>query len=104
MLKSVESQPIGQALATINIVINSAHQTGDMLDYIANVTQDSKGEIRRAMDLLSNATEFEEWDLDLREVGLQLPPKNSPMQAPQNQQKGIPPVARNLLTDAPTEV
>lgn len=104
MLKSVESQPIGQALATINIVINSAHQTGDMLDYIADVTQDTKGEIRRAMDLLSNATEFEEWDLDLQEVGLQLPPKNAPMQAPQNQQKGIPPVARNLMFDAPKEV
>jgi len=104
MLKSVERQPIGQALATINIIINSAHQTGDMLDYITDVTQDSKGEIRRAMDLLSNATEFEEWDLDLREVGLQLPPKNAPTQVPQNQQKGIPPVARNLMFDAPTEV
>jgi hypothetical protein len=109
MLKSVESQPIGQALATINIVINSAHQTGDMLDYIADVTQDSKGEIRHAMDLLSNATEFEEWDLDLREVGLQLPPKTLPT-APlkpitqKPNQVGLPPVARNLMFEPPKEV
>jgi hypothetical protein len=109
MLKSVENQPIGQALATINIVINSAHQTGDMLDYIADVTQDSKGEIRHAMDLLSNATEFEEWDLDLREVGLQLPPKTLPT-APlkpitqKPNQVGLPPVARNLMFEPPKEV
>jgi hypothetical protein len=80
-----------------------------MLDYIADVTQDSKGEIRHAMDLLSNATEFEEWDLDLREVGLQLPPKTLPT-APlkpitqKPNQVGLPPVARNLMFEPPKEV
>lgn len=99
MLRVVERQPINQALATINIVINTCHQTGDMLDYISEVTQDSKGEIRHTMDVLSNNTEFREWDLDLQEVGLQLPTQNAPIQKPQ--QTGVPPVARNL-SQAPT--
>jgi hypothetical protein len=100
MIKSVENQPIGQALATINIVINSVHQTGDMLDYIVDATQDSKGEIRHAMELLSNTTKFEEWDLDLQEVGLQLPQPNMPTQQ-KPKQIGIPPVARNLYLNDP---
>ena len=102
MLLNIGNQPINKALATINIVIGSVHQTGDMLDYIADVTQDSKSEIRHAMDLITNATEFKEWDLDLQEAGVQLPTYNKPPQAlPQTQPQTQPQepnysVARNL--------
>lgn len=77
MLKQVESQPIAQALATINIVINTCHQTGNMLDYIIEATSDYKGELYRAMNNLSNLThkspEMMAWNKDLRQVGTHIP-------------------------------
>lgn len=75
MIKAVEHQPIKQAFVNINIVINACHQTGDMLDYIIDYTNDSRGEIRHAMETLSNSPSFPDWDLDLQDVGLQLPAK-----------------------------
>jgi hypothetical protein len=89
MLKVVERQPISQALATINIVINSAHQTGDMLGYISDVTQDTTRDIRRAMDLLSNSADLTEWNKDLQTVQNTQNPK----------QVGLPPNTRNLMSD-----
>ncbi len=77
MIKAIESQPIKQAFVNINIIINTCHQTGDMLDYITNYTHDSKGEIRHAMETLSNSSGFPDWDLDLQNVGLQLPAKQT---------------------------
>jgi len=77
MLKQVESQPIGQALATINIVINTCHQTGDMLDYIVDATNDYKGKLYRAMNNLSSLTdsspEIQDWNKQLNQVGTKIP-------------------------------
>lgn len=83
MLKQVTSQPIGQALATINIVINTCHQTGDMLDYIVEETNDNKASLYRAMNNLSGLThsspEMKAWNKDLRQVGTNVPRPPKPI-------------------------
>jgi len=79
MIKQVERQPINQALATINIIINTCHQSGSMLDYICEVTSDYKAELFRAMQRLStltdNSVELKDWNKQLRQVGTKIPPK-----------------------------
>lgn len=64
----IENQQIKQALASINFVINIAHQTGEMSMYIANHTEESEQDILRTMERLSNSV-FPEWDYELKEIG-----------------------------------
>lgn len=86
---------INQALANINLVINVAHQTGDMVEYIAMHTGESTIGLRSLMKQLSNQTDFIDWDVQLKEIGSQFPRKNQirkpvpqlnePQQIPENQ-------------------
>jgi hypothetical protein len=93
LLKQIDSQPITQALASINIVLNTAHQTGDMLDYISEVTNESVKEIRGTMDSLSIATNHSQWDKELSAVGV-VYPQQQKTQKPKTNPR-VSPVARN---------
>lgn len=100
-LLNVQSLPLGIALATINDVIGTCHQTGDMLDYISDVTDDTAGEIRHAMDFVTNNMNFELQDIELQEIGVQIP------HAPINkkpQQNGVSPVPRNNLPQPANQI
>lgn len=68
MIGQIENQPIKQALASINVIINVAHQTGSMAMYISSYTGESEDDIINSMDRLSNNIPSE-WDTDLQEVG-----------------------------------
>lgn len=76
MIKSVQQQPIHKALATINEIINTCHQTGDMLEYICERTNDYPAEVFRTMSYLSSmndsSPEIQKWNQDLREIGSQI--------------------------------
>ncbi len=91
MLYNVLNQPIEQALATINIVINTSHQTGEMLDYITEVTSDSKSEIYRTMTYYSNMQprDYKAWDMDLQEVGSQYQNNNQQINNEQKTQNEL---------------
>lgn len=82
MIKQVESLPINQALVNINIIINTCHQTGGMIEYIVEATSDYKNELYRAMQNLSNLTnsspEIISWNKNLREVGTKMPVARKP--------------------------
>lgn len=68
LIGQIENQPIKQAFASINIIINIAHQTGSMAYYISSYTGESEQGILNMMDYLSsNITE--EWDLEIKEIG-----------------------------------
>lgn len=68
LIGNIENQPIKQAFASINIIINIAHQTGSMAYYISAYTGESEQDIVNVMDHLSNNIPSE-WDSDLQEVG-----------------------------------
>lgn len=76
-LQGIQQQPIDQALASLNIVINTAHQTGWMTDYIAQYTGESSRDLIREMTRLSNldlkSPDIKAWHGDLSGVGVQLP-------------------------------
>lgn len=72
MIGQLKSMPFSQALATINIIINTAHQTGGMVDYITQQTGDHEQELLTLLEDLSNRSDFSKWDAQLREVGVKI--------------------------------
>jgi hypothetical protein len=73
-LQSVSVNNTGNAIAVINLAINASHQTGSMMDYISsNANTDlSGGQIIELLDKLSAGTDVEEWNQELREVGVNI--------------------------------
>jgi hypothetical protein len=90
-LLQIPNMNINQALLNINIVINTAHQTGDMIDYIVDATGEYSRDIKNLMTQLSNQTDFRDWNKQLKGIGSQFPRKNKrflppqPLQEPQTQ-------------------
>jgi hypothetical protein len=72
LIKKLDSMSFGHALAAINIIINTAHQTGGMTAYIVEKTIDNDQELLNTLTYLSNKKDFTEWDNDLRSVGLKI--------------------------------
>tara|TARA_Y100000310_G_scaffold55023_1_gene50435 strand:+ start:17301 stop:18392 length:1092 start_codon:yes stop_codon:yes gene_type:complete len=69
-----DTRDIGQELASVNIAINTTHQTGDMLDYLEDYSEageysDPK-EIKQVMTQLSEGRSVPRWNKELREVGV----------------------------------
>jgi len=101
MIKQVEGLPINQALVNINIIINTCHQTGGMIDYIAEATSDYRNELYRAMQNLSNLTdsspEMISWNKSLREVGTKMPIVRKPKPITNVEQNPTPQKPTNIL-------
>lgn len=72
MIKKLSNLSFNESLAAINIIINTAHQTGGMIDYIVEKTIDNDQELLQTLTRLSNQTDFTDWDNDLRSVGLKI--------------------------------
>lgn len=72
LIKRLPSLSFNESLAAINIIINTAHQTGGMTDYIVEKTRDNDQELLQTLSNLSNQTDFTDWDNDLRSVGLKI--------------------------------
>ncbi len=77
-LQSVNNLPINQSFAVMNSIIGVCHQTGDMTDYISDVSSDYGKEIQRTMNILSNNPDLTEWDADLARIGLNIAAKPAP--------------------------
>jgi len=71
-LYNMDINDIKNAIAVISIALNACHQTGDMLDYIADEEGGSAQYYRGLLDQLSAGTNVEEWNRQLREVGVEL--------------------------------
>jgi len=61
---------LGEESATINMAINAVHQTGEMLDYIEDESEE-RG-IGETLSELSEGTGVPEWNKDLSTVGVQV--------------------------------
>lgn len=72
-IKQLQSLPIMQLFASINIIINTAHQTGSMAQYLADHAGESEEDILSLLDALSEGNEgvvpIKEWDKQIKEVG-----------------------------------
>lgn len=74
-LQAISDSNIKNSLAIISLALNAAHQTGDMLTYIA---EESGGDIYRAQELkayldeMTKGAKVEEWNQQLREIGVQI--------------------------------
>jgi len=73
-LQSISSDNVGNALAIISLAINSAHQTGDMLEYFSNQghTNLSKEQFKGFLTEMSSGDKVSEWNAQLREAGVEI--------------------------------
>lgn len=69
-LMNMDEDNIRESIATINIALNTAHQNGEMLEYIEQQTGDYN--LRATLDSLSAGEKVEEWNEELREIGVQI--------------------------------
>jgi len=69
-LESSNPENTQEFMASVNIALNAAHQTGAMTDYIEQDTM--AGNIEGVLEDLSAGTFVPEWDKQLREVGVQV--------------------------------
>lgn len=69
-LKSASLDNLPMFLSTINIAINTSHQTGSMTDYMDGGDDEIKDILN---DLTSGKHYLPEWNADLEEVGFQVP-------------------------------
>ena len=72
MIKNLNSLPLPKALANINIIINTCHQTGEMVEYISEHTGEADYYIKNKMqylsDLSDNSTEIKKWNEDINKL------------------------------------
>lgn len=84
LIHQLKSQPIDKALANINIIINTCHQNGDMLEYITEETSESVSHLKEVMSYYSNLSdsspEMKDWNKQLRGVGTKFPVVRRPKQ------------------------
>ena len=61
-------------MVVVNLAINATHQTGDMLDYISNYASGSgsSSEMKGFLDEMSSGSKAEEWNEQLREIGVNI--------------------------------
>ena len=70
-LQSINGQDLSNDLVNLNIALNTAHQSGSMLDYMDIYTEHSLD--KNTLDELSNLDDqIPAWDNDLREIGVQV--------------------------------
>lgn len=65
-------EDVGNGVAVISMALNAVHQTGSMLDHIGDDTGESSSEIKHVLDEMSAGTYLEEWNAQLREIGVQI--------------------------------
>lgn len=73
-LQQINPNDIKNALVTVNLAINTSHQTGDMLDYISEYSSGSGSsrEMKSFLDEMSSGSKAEEWNKELREIGVNI--------------------------------
>lgn len=73
-LNQINTSDIRNSLVVINLALNTAHQNGYMLDYIAEFASGSgsSSEIKSFLDEMSSGSKAEEWNIELREVGVSI--------------------------------
>lgn len=69
-LLQTNKKSFGQILVDINIAINTAHQTGDMIEYIEEELQEEN--IRELFDGLSGGQNISKWNEELKEIGVEI--------------------------------
>ncbi len=70
-LESVEG--LGNTISIINLAINTSHQTGGMSDYIEQYgNMYISGDIVSHLNTLTQGDMIEEWNEELREIGVQI--------------------------------
>jgi len=78
MILQIPNMPFNLAISSINLVINTSHQSGPMLAFISEATGEDSSEIESVMSKLSNMTDFRHWDKQLKEVGSKFPTRKKP--------------------------
>jgi len=65
---------VGDHIAAINLGLNAVHQTGDMTDYLNEYggVEDDVSNIKDILEDLSEGENSEEWDEELRQIGIQI--------------------------------
>lgn len=73
-LLAAQSAPISQALMNINIALNTQHQTGSMLAYLAQRVGVGEQTLRNALEIFSNhmTSEIIKWKKELMEIGVKM--------------------------------
>ena len=70
-IEAIDGRNVSNDLVTINIALNTVHQTGSMLDYVEKYAgEDLSYDFLEQMSNLD--AEVEEWDDELRKVGVQV--------------------------------
>jgi len=73
-LRNIDSENISESMATINIALTTAHQTGDMSDYYADHIEDvGPDDVNEVLLDMTNGVMNSQWDQELLEVGVQIP-------------------------------
>ena len=69
----VSAKTLNQTIPAINLTLNAAHQTGDMIDYLEDYgdVEDSY-ETKQFLDNLSAGAYVEEWNDELRAIGVEI--------------------------------
>lgn len=67
-----ENGNLGEQYAAINLAINTSHQTGAMLDYVADVANESSSALKKLLEDLTAGDFTSEIDPILRESGVQI--------------------------------
>jgi hypothetical protein len=73
-LQGISSSDVRGAMAIISLALNASHQTGEMMDYIAQEAggSGSASEVKALLDDLSSGSHVEDWNRQLKEVGVQV--------------------------------
>ena len=70
-LQTIDYADMGNAIAVINIALNAAHQSGDMLQYV-NDTNLSLEQFKGFLSEMSASEKVEDWENQLREIGVEV--------------------------------
>lgn len=67
-LKAAKPKDLGNLIATTNAALNASHQTGEMIDYVSELT--GENDLYETLESLSRGDKVKEWDQELMRVGV----------------------------------